>query len=163
MGDQRLDAHNEFLHAERLLQIVVGAQLEAFHHVVDGRAGGEKQYRRHGIAPADAAHHLEAVHAGHHHVGHQHVGLFVEEALQPLLSVFGQADAEALSFQRVFDNHGQGLFVLDQQYVYKFFVIHSQFFIHHSSFFILMVNSLPLPGSLCTSTVPPCRSTIVLT
>ena len=34
-------------------------------------------------------------------------------------AVFGQADAEALSFQRVFDNHGQGLFVLDQQYVYR--------------------------------------------
>lgn len=110
-SQQGLDADNEFLHAERFLQIVVAAQLEAFHHVVDGRAGGEEKHGRVGVGTSDAAHHLEAIHAGHHHVGHQHVGLLAGKEVQTLHAVPGQADAEALSLQGVLDNHGKGLFV----------------------------------------------------
>ena len=60
---------------------------------------------------AEAAHHLEAVHTGHHHVGHQHIGFLPKEALQAFFPVFGEADAEALTLQGVLDNHGEGGFV----------------------------------------------------
>ena len=35
-SDQSFDAHNQFLHAEGFLQVVVGTQLESFHYIVNG-------------------------------------------------------------------------------------------------------------------------------
>ena len=68
----------------------------------------------------DAAHHFKAVHAGHHHDCHQHVGTEVEELAQSLFTVCCGVDDEVLSFQCVLDNHGEGLFVLNQKYSYLF-------------------------------------------
>jgi hypothetical protein len=68
----------------------------------------------------DAAHHFKAVHAGHHHVCHQHVGTEVEELAQSLFTVCCGVDDEVLPFQCVLDNHGEGLFVLNQKYGYLF-------------------------------------------
>lgn len=46
------------------------------------------------------------------------IGAQVEEQAQPLFAVGSGVDNETLPFQRVLYNHGEGLFILNQQYFY---------------------------------------------
>ena len=63
----------------------------------------------------------------HHDVCHYYVGAQVEETAQPFHAVVGGVDDEVLALQCLFDNHGEGSFVLNQQYVdfLHFFIVFS--------------------------------------
>lgn len=84
---------------------------------MDGGAGGEEEYRRLSVRLTDAAYHLETIQMRHHDVCHYYVGAQVEEAAQSFHAVVGGVDDEVLALQCLFDNHGEGSFVLNQQYV----------------------------------------------
>ena len=64
----------ELEHAERLGQVVVGAELEAEDAVELGRLRGQHQDRRRAAARAQRLRHLETVEAGHHQVEDEQVG-----------------------------------------------------------------------------------------
>ena len=74
-AQQRLDAHDEFLHPERFLQVIVGTHLKAMHHIVDRRARRQEDDGCLCVMLADAAHEFVAVQPRHHHIGHYHIGL----------------------------------------------------------------------------------------
>ena len=63
-----------------LRDVVVGAELQAEHLVGLLAAGGEDQHRHVGVDLAQAAQHLEAVHAGQHDVEQDQVGLAARRA-----------------------------------------------------------------------------------
>ena len=147
LARQRFDTDNQFLHAERFLQIIVGAEFKALYNVIDGGAGSEEKHRRVLVGLADAAYHLEAVHTGHHDVCHQHIGAQVEEQAQPLFAVGSGVDNETLPFQRVLYNHGEGLFILNQQYFY---------FIHDILVFLVILVYYVI--SVCTPGIYSCFS-----
>ena len=151
-AQQRLDADDEFLHPERLLQIIVGSHLKTVHHIVDRRAGGQEDDGRCLVALADAAHQFKAVQPWHHHVGHQHIGLVGGIQPQRFLSVTRHIHMEPLTIEGVLDNHRQGAFVLGQQYV-------NALLAHINR----IVKDVPIPLVLDTSMLQPCFSTIVLT
>jgi hypothetical protein len=65
---------DELAGAERLRQVVVGADGQADDHVGLGVAGCEHQ-DRHGAVVLDAPAHFEAVEAGQHQVEHDEVGV----------------------------------------------------------------------------------------
>jgi hypothetical protein len=64
---------DQLAHAERLGQVVVGADAEPHQDVGLVVAGGQHQHR-HGRCGLDPAAHLVAVEAGQHHVEHDQVG-----------------------------------------------------------------------------------------
>ena len=73
-SQQRLDAHDEFLHPERLFQVIVGPHLKAVHHIIDCRARRQEDDGSERVALADAFCHVKSVQARHHHVGNDDVG-----------------------------------------------------------------------------------------
>ena len=113
---QRLDTYDQFLHAERLFQIIVCSEFESFYHIVDGRTGSQKQYRCLFVRLPDATYHFEAVHFGHHHIGHQHVRPKFKEKMQSFFAVGSGMDGKTVFLERIFDNHGECQFVFHQQY-----------------------------------------------
>ena len=74
-AQHRVHARQQFLDAERLDDVVVGAGPQAADAVVGGVAGGQEDHRHLRAGRAQALQHAEAVEAGHHHVEHDEVGL----------------------------------------------------------------------------------------
>ena len=77
LADDVGHARLQVVHAEGLGDVVVNALVQAFYAVIHGRAGrkhddGDVAYRGVGL---NAAHHLHAVHHGHHYVRNDKVGL----------------------------------------------------------------------------------------
>ena len=148
---QRLDAHDEFLHPEGLLQVVVGPHLKAMHHIVDRRPCREEDDRRLLVGLADAAHEFIAVKFGHHHIGNEDIRPLGGIQLQCLLAITRHRHVKSLTVQGVLDDHRQGAFILGQQYV------------DGLAHFNPIVKVVPSPLLLTTRMDQPCFSTIVLT
>ena len=90
---QRVDAGDELARAERLGQVVVGADAEADDEVGLGVAGGEHQHRDRPVA-LDRSAHLEAVEAGEHEVEDHEVGVeLARQRLDARRAVGGDLDA----------------------------------------------------------------------
>ena len=113
LSRQRFDADNQLLHAEGLFQIIVCTELKAFYNIVDGGTSRKEKHRGILIRLADAAHHFKTVHAGHHNVCHKYIGTQVEEQAQSFFAVGSGVYNEVLPFQRVFNNHRKGFFILN--------------------------------------------------
>ncbi len=93
-AQQRLDARNQDLGAERLAQVVVGAERERAHDV--GLLAARRQHdHRNAAALAQLLRELEAVHARHVDVEHGEMRMLALERLERRHAVRGFDDEEA--------------------------------------------------------------------
>ena len=108
------DPAAELAHAERLGDVVVGAELEA-EDLVDLLGLGGEHDDRHGAARAQAPADLEAVELGHHHVEHDEVEGLLAEARERLAAVGRLHDLVAVLAQREGQQGLDRLLVVDEQ------------------------------------------------
>ena len=109
------DAGDELARAERLDDVVVGAELEAQHAVGLVAAGGEHDHR-HALAVAQLAQQVEARAVGEHDVEEHEVGALAAGDLEPGRQRAGRLRAEALASEGFRQRNGDRLFVLDEQH-----------------------------------------------
>ena len=94
-AQQRLDAGDELAHAERLREVVVGADLERVHLVVLGAARRDDQDRRRDALPARLLRECPAVDAGQHEIDDRDVVLLVAKLPEALVAVLRNDDVES--------------------------------------------------------------------
>ena len=95
-AQDRADARDELAGAERLDDVVVGAELEAEHAVGLVAAGGEHDHR-HALVGAQLAQQVEARAVGEHDVEEHEVGTLARAVSSAVASVPAVSRAEALA------------------------------------------------------------------
>src|SRR6185312_9579134 len=116
-AQERAHARQEFRHRERLDDVIVGAGGEAAHLLAFLAAGGEHDDRqRAGFRPRpQTPAQLDAGQAGQHPVEHDEVGrLFLEPGVR-LVAAGGGVDVVTLRLEIIAKQHGERLFVFDDQ------------------------------------------------
>ena len=112
------DGEHHLFVLERLGDVVEGPLAHRLDGALDRGEGGDHHHHQVGIAPADLAQHLHAVHAGEHEVEEDEVDLLPLQDRQPLLAGGGGERRVPL----LADEHGQdvleNLFVVDDQDVH---------------------------------------------
>jgi hypothetical protein len=108
-------ARQELSQAERLGDVILGAELEPHHLVHLGATGAEHDDRHGGLLGAQVPHHLETVHPGQHHVQNHEVYAASGGALQPLVAVDRHLHLVAFGFEIHTQTEGNALIVLDDQ------------------------------------------------
>jgi len=112
---QRLDARDHLLEAERLRHVVVAAQRQAPHRLLGAVARGEEQHRRVvSLAPQPPAH-LETVDVGQHDVEQQEVRRVRAHGREGAAPVTGHLDGEAEVAQRGAQEEPDVLLVVDDE------------------------------------------------
>ncbi len=124
------DAGQQFLNAEGLGDVVVGAGVEGLDLGALVVAHGEDQHRS-GELSADGAADLDAAHAGHHQVGDDQVGRPVLEDAQALLGIVGGAHVVALRGERGAQHARNLRFVVDDQNSARHVFLLSSGRLHH--------------------------------
>jgi hypothetical protein len=114
--EERADAGLQLAEAERLGEVVVGAELEADHAVELGRLGGEHEHEELGPAHAHPPADLEPVHAGQHEVEDDQRDLGIERGLEAVGAVAGHDHVVPHVAERASDERGDVAVVLDDQY-----------------------------------------------
>ena len=109
------DAGDELAGAERLDDVVVGAELEAQHAVGLVAAGGEHDHR-HALVGAQLAQQVEARAVGEHDVEEHEVGALAAGDLEARRQRAGRLRAEALAGEGFRQRNGDRVFVLDEQH-----------------------------------------------
>ena len=94
-AQHRADARQQFLGAERLGQIIVGAGVEPGHAVGLADARGQHDHRR-GAALAKLSQHFEAIQHGQHHVEDDQVEAALEGARQAGASIVRGLDLKTV-------------------------------------------------------------------
>src|ERR1051325_9390721 len=92
-AEKGVDASDELAHAERLRDVVVGAELEADHLVGLLGAGREHEDWRRRVTANDPAD-LEAAHIREHYVEKQHVRLLFGDQMQGSFAAGGAEDGK---------------------------------------------------------------------
>ena len=115
-AQRRLHARHQLAHAERLRQVVVGADAERVHLVVLGPAGRHGDDRRADALAARRLGHRPAVEAGQHHVDHGDVGALVAQLREAALAVLDPLDVEARMAQVLEHHAGHDGVVLDHEH-----------------------------------------------
>jgi hypothetical protein len=113
--EQGLDPAHQLAQAERLGEVVVGAEFEADHLVDLVVARGQDEDRHLGARRAEPAEDLEAVHARQADVEHDEVGRLVDREVEALLAGPRDRDLVALLLQGVLDAARDRVLVLDDQ------------------------------------------------
>src|SRR5687767_9780119 len=114
-AQERLDPAQQLAQAERLGQVVVGAQLQADDLVDLLVAGGEHEHRGFRARGAQPAEDLEAVHARQADVEQDQVRGGPGGDLQALLTGAGEGHLVALLLEGVLDSARNGVLILDDQ------------------------------------------------
>jgi len=107
---------HELGECERLGQVVVGAEAESVHPVLDGRRGGQHQHPAAPPGPHQLGAHLVTVPPGQVPVQHDHVVVGDQRALEALRPVVGHVHRHPLLPQPGPDRVGQLTVVLDHQH-----------------------------------------------
>ena len=110
----RPDPGRELAQAERLGDVVVGAELQADDLVELGVLGGQHD-DRHARFGADDAADLDARQLGQHQVEQDEVRALGTELGQGLAAVGGGDDPESVGFERVDQRLAQGGLVVDDE------------------------------------------------
>ena len=110
-----VDAGDELVLVERLGQVVVGAEAEALHLVLDAGHAGEDQDRRLDLGDAQRAQHLVAGHVGQVQVEQDDVVIVELAEIDALLAEVGGVDVEVLGLEHQLDALRRRAVVLDQQ------------------------------------------------
>ena len=113
-AEERPDPGRQLAQAERLGDVVVGAELEPDDLVELGVLGREHDDRHAGLGPDDPAD-LDAGQLGEHQVEQDEVGLLGAEAGQRLAPVGRGDDPEALGLERVDERLAQRRLVVDDE------------------------------------------------
>ncbi len=108
---QRPHAREEFREGKWLDEIVVRAQVQPFHSILYGIAGGQKQHGRLAARLPVGAQHRPAVASRQHHIQDDERVAGGERKMQRLLSVPGDVDDETL-LRQAGAKEGRGLFVI---------------------------------------------------
>ena len=117
-AQQRAHARGELGHGEGLHHVVVGAQVQAAHAVIDRVARREHQHRHRPVCPAagaQAPQHLEAVHLRQADVEDHQVELLVRGGQHRFLAARRDVDRVALGFEDALQTGSEGRVVLDDQ------------------------------------------------
>jgi hypothetical protein len=111
-----LDPYRQLSQAERLGQVVVGADREPRHLVGLLRPRGQHQHRD-PLVLLDLLAHLEPVHAGEHEIEDDEIGAFLECRTDALRAVTRHHGLESLRDQPGPDGLGDGLLVLHHEHL----------------------------------------------
>ena len=111
-----MQARDQLGEAERLGQVVVGAQGKAVDDVVERARGREHEHLRLRLLGVERAAHVVAVQLGEVAVEDHHVVPVGAGLVQTVQAVGGHIDRHALVAQAVRDPIGQQRLVLDQQH-----------------------------------------------
>ena len=117
-AQQRPHPRRELGHGEGLHHVVVGAQVEAAHAIVDRVARGEHQHRHRPAARgagAQAAQHLEAVHLRQADVEDHQVELLLRRGEHRLLAARGDVDRVAFGLEDALQARGERRVVFNDQ------------------------------------------------
>jgi hypothetical protein len=114
-ADERPHARRELGEAERLDQVIVSADVEASHLVLDGGASREHQHGwpapQFPQSPADG----ESVDLGEHHVEHDRGVVVLGAHPQPVGAVGGDVDGIAVVAKAAFEERGHSELVFDDE------------------------------------------------
>ncbi|CDN45284.1 hypothetical protein BN871_HA_00060 [Paenibacillus sp. P22] len=110
-AQQRAHPREQLLERERLHQIIVRAEIEPLHAVMDIVLGGQHQDRHGAAAFPDAPAYFPAVHLRHHDIKDQQLRIGSEQRLQPFQPVAGRRDLVSLERQAA-AQHGCNLLVI---------------------------------------------------
>src|ERR1051325_2596421 len=106
---------------------------------------------------------LKTVQLWQHYIQQNERGLFFTRSLQPAPPVERNNHAIPFSFQRILQRYPHRRFIFDEQYSFSLLspvhALNFSFRLSGNS----IVNLLPCPTALRTSTRPPCASTICFT
>ena len=114
-AQERLDPAHELAQAERLGQVVVGAELEPDDLVDLVVAGGQHEDRHLGAGRPQPAQDLEAVHPGQAHVEDDEVRRLARRDLEALFTRSGDGDLVALLLEGVLDPASDRVLVFDDE------------------------------------------------
>ena len=114
-ASERIDAREQFLHRERLREIIVRAglqPLDAARHIAARR---EDEHARKTALFFQLREHIEAVHAGQIQIEHDEVRLLRERRAQALRAIMHRARLVAGAHERTGDVAGELEFVFDDE------------------------------------------------
>ena len=112
-AQQRPQPRLQLAQRERLDQVVVGADVEPLHAVVDRVARGKHQNRRAVAGLAHPAGQLESVEAGHQDVEDDRVGGASREHVERLFAVGRELDLVVVELQGTLERPPDRGFVVD--------------------------------------------------
>src|SRR4029453_10931717 len=139
---------------EGLRDVVGGAELHGLHGRLLGAVRGDHDDRQVGIEPTGTFQHVHPAHAVHPQVGDDEVEAAGLDPRQRLLAAGRRLDLVAFLREEAAQRDQQRLLVVDDEDASR----HGA----HRGSGRLTANSVPRPGSLTTSIVPACASTIFL-
>ena len=113
----RLGPGDQFVEAERLLDVVVATERQPAHLVVGRIARRQEQHRRAIAVGAQPPAHLESVEVGHHHVEQHQVGLLLRDQLERLATVLGRGHGEPVVLERSGEHRSEVVLVVDDEQV----------------------------------------------
>ena len=116
-----LDTEYELFHRERLGDIVVGADLEAFEDIVLERFCGEEDDRYFGVDGTDFLSEGKTVFLGHHHVENADVVLSFEESLVSGFTVDKEVGVAAFGLEILAKEHAEVFVVFAEKNFDSFF------------------------------------------
>ena len=110
-----VDARDQLVLVERLGHVVVGAEAQALHLVLDAGEAGEDQDRGLDLGDPQRAQNLEAGHVRQVQVEQDDVVVVELAEIDALFAEIGGVDVEALGFEHQLDRLRSGAVVLNQQ------------------------------------------------
>jgi hypothetical protein len=116
--ESQVDAGDQLVLVEGLGHVVVGAEAEAAHLVLDAGKPGEDQDRGLDLGDPQAAQHLEARHVRQVQIEQDDVVIVELAEIDALFAQIGGVDVEALGLEHQLDRLSSGAVVLNQQYAH---------------------------------------------
>src|SRR5581483_9298932 len=110
-----VDARDQLVLVERLGEVVVGAEAETLHLVLDAGEAGQDQDRRLDLGDAQRPQHLEARHVRQVQIEQDDVVVVQFSEVDTLFAEIRRVDVEALGLEHQFDRLRSGAIVLNQQ------------------------------------------------
>ena len=117
-ANERPNAGEQFVHLERLGQVVVGPGVEPGHLVVSRGLGGEHQHVRVDPGPAPPLKKCQAVHLGEHDVEHDHVVRCASALDVRFFAVGRDIDGEPFLLQALPQCFQERLVIFNEQYAH---------------------------------------------
>lgn len=118
-----LNAEGQFLHGERLSQIVVGAKLEAFKDILLQGLGGKEHDGHFCVAHAHLFGQRETIFLGHHHVENTEVKLAVHKLAVAFFTVGAEGGIVAFGLEIFAKQHAEVFVVFAKENSH--FVVHN--------------------------------------